>query len=135
MSLKRISTFLNAAGLVLDALGLFLPWAEWNWAPGGFAGPGPYPKRGVDMPLGVLALVLWLVAIVSWVLFMVKGQKLLLGFVMAGGIVTMICSLASMTNPGAFLSSSLVWTASYGEYVSFAGGILILAGATFSSLT
>jgi hypothetical protein len=131
MSPKRILTFPNAAGIVLDVLGLFLPWAEWSWAPGVFAGSNY--MLGIDIPLGVLALVGWLVATVSWVLFMITGQKLLLGFVMAGGIVTMICSLASLVNPGALLSPSQVYTASYGEYVSFIGGTLILVGATLSS--
>jgi hypothetical protein len=132
MSPKRILTSLNAAGIVLNVLGLFLPWAEWSWAPGVFAGSN-YVVRGIDMPLGVFALVGWLVATVSWVVFMITNQKLLLGFVMAGGIVTMVCSLASLVNPGALLSSSQVYTASYGEYVSFTGGTLILVGATFSS--
>lgn len=131
MSPKRVWTFLNALGIVLVVLGLFLPWVYLSWAPGVFA-ESNY-MLGIDIPLGVFALVGWIVATVSWVLFMITGQKLSLGFVMAGGIVTMICSFASIVNPGALQSSAWVYTASYGEYVSFAGGTLILVGATFSS--
>jgi len=128
---KRVFTFLNGAGIVLGITGLFLPWIEWSLAPLGFAGSNY--AFGIDVPLGVLAFVGWLVATVSWVLFMIKAQKLSLGFVIAGGIITMICSLTSIVNPGAFLSSGeLVYTAVYGAYISLVGGTLILVGATFS---
>jgi hypothetical protein len=128
MSQKMALTFLIALGIVLDVVGLSLPWVEGSWAPGVYLLPSYL--LGIDVPLGVFAFVGWLVATVSWMLFMIKGQKLSLGFVMAGGIVTMICSLVSIVNPGAFLSSSQVYTASYGEYVCFSGGTLILVGAT-----
>jgi len=128
---KRIFTFLNAAGIVLGILGLFLPWAEWSWVPGVYAGSNYL--LGINIPFGIFTFWVWLVATISWVLFMITGQKLLLGFIMAGGIVAMICSLASLANPGALLAISRIYTASYGEYVSFTGGILILVSAAFGS--
>jgi hypothetical protein len=109
MSPKRFSTFLNISGIILDVLGLLLPWAEWSWVPGVYAES--------NYVLGI------------------KNQRLSLGFLMASGIVTMIFSFASVIDPYPLHSSSRIYTASYGAYVSFAGGALILIGAAFSSWT
>jgi hypothetical protein len=117
--------------MVLVVLGLFLPWVEWTWASGVF-GDSNY-ILGIDVPLGAFALVGWLVVTASWVLFMIIGRKLSPAFVIAGGIETMICSFASIVNPGTFLPTSQVFTAAYGAYVSLTGGTMIMISATFSS--
>jgi hypothetical protein len=69
------------------------------------------------------------------VLFMISADKDLLGFLILGGIVTILCSLSSIASPG----EALLWlwadfTNVYGAYVSLAGGTLILVGVTYHDI-
>jgi hypothetical protein len=143
MSLKGIPIFLDVAGLVLSALGLFLPWGELlNLWP-----PTPFPIESnyvlgiaraiiwlIALPVGLFTFGGWLIAMFSW-LPMVRGQEPSLTFVMSGAIMIMIGTYAWIAFPGALLfpfppiPSSHYWVL-YGPYVSFTGGALILIGAT-----
>ncbi|MCJ7719687.1 hypothetical protein MUO69_07145 [Candidatus Bathyarchaeota archaeon] len=134
MSAKRFSIiFLIVGGLVLGVLGLFLPWAEWSWIRGYMEWS---PVLGINIPLGVLSFVGWLIAVLSLVLFKVRKQELLLVLPMVGGIIIMICAFAGIVNPGTLfgmrLSGGFVYRASYGVYVSLIGGALTFAGAALA---
>jgi hypothetical protein len=134
MFLRRFLTFLNALGIVLVIFGLRLPWVNGVPAIGIFLYVPSY-MVGMDTILGEYVFIGWLVATVSWGLFMITGEKLLLGFIMADGIATMILCLAALAYPTQFSGmQGPLFTASYGEYVSLAGGALILVGAILSSL-
>jgi hypothetical protein len=123
--MKRISIILSAGGLVLDLLGLFLPWAEWSWTQGYVEWS---PMRGISIPfMNMLSLSGWLIAVLSLVIFKVTKQKFLLVLTMVGGIMIMACSFAGIVKPGTFFGlplSSLVHRVSYGVYVSLVGGAL-----------
>jgi hypothetical protein len=134
MHTKRISIILSAGGLVLDLLGLFLPWAEWSWIWGYVEWS---PMLGINIPfMSMLSLSGWLIAALSLVIFKVTKQKFLLVLAMVGGIMIMIYAFAWIEDPGtifgAFLSSGHVYKASYGVYVSLVGGALTFAGATLA---
>jgi hypothetical protein len=144
-SLRAFSFLLTTAGIVLDVLGLFLPWGDWSWT------PGVLTLLGIDISEGPLALFWWFIGTVSWVRFVVKGQKQvlkpskrfslrsilfgkgLLTWVRLGGLAAVVSAFAWIASPGISQPSVGVYTVSYGAYVSLAGGTLILLGAALSS--
>ncbi|MCJ7767906.1 hypothetical protein MUP79_05910, partial [Candidatus Bathyarchaeota archaeon] len=133
MSAKWVSVLLSVGGLVLDVLGLFLPWAELSKPLGRFG--GLMHVLGINAPFGVnvLSVIGVLVAVLSWTLFIVRKHRPLLALAAGGGIWIMTCAFAWIVDPGtlfgAFRSSEVFYGVSYGVYVSLAGGALSFAGA------
>lgn len=135
MSTKWVSVFLSVGGLILNVLGLFLPWAEWSVKPGAVGGPGSV--LGVSTYVGgFFSSIGVVVSVVSWVLAMARKPKSLLALAVGGGIWIMTCAWAWIVVPGTLFgvphTSWLIYTASYGAYVSLAGGVLAFVGAAMA---
>jgi hypothetical protein len=124
---KTISVFLNISGVILGFLGFFLPWGTWSWRPGVYAMSNL--MVGIGIPLGLIALLGWLIATCSSMFMQVKGQSRSRGFAVVGGILTTIGALVWTAAPGTLMCSSKIYSPSYGAYISLVGGILIVAGA------
>ncbi len=131
---KRISILINVIGLILGALGLFLPWGEQCLKP--WIMTESNCMLGIELALGQLTFAGWIVTVLFQILFTVRNQKYLLIFVMGGGIVITICSSVWIVNPGTLAPSGpYLYKALYGAYTSLISGILILAGTISGSYT
>jgi hypothetical protein len=130
LSPKRIFTLLILAGIVLDIVGLFLPWIAGS--PVEQYGISVGDMLGINIFFGWAALFWCVFAAVFGVLFMIKPDKYLLSFIVICGILTTLCSLASIESPNTLWGgvSAFDYSTAYGVYVSLAGGILVLIGAT-----
>jgi hypothetical protein len=135
MFAKWVSVFLSVGGLILNVLGLFLPWAEASLKP--YLIREGSPILGIDTHVGgFFSSIGVVVAVVSWVLVMARKPKPLLALAVGGGIWIMTCAWAWIVSPGtlfgATLASWAVYTTSYGAYVSLAGGALAFVGAAMA---
>lgn len=128
-----ISTLASFIGLVLNLGGLFLPWGERKWILGIM---GSDYFTGVKLTLGQIALVGCIVTAVSLSYHILRNQRYSLIFALLGELVTLICSLTWIINPGALIFSGwpVYYEALYGAYVTFIGSILVSANATFNLL-
>jgi hypothetical protein len=135
MFAKWLSVFLSVGGLILNVLGLFLPWAEASLKPWMIREGSPI--LGIDTHVGgFFSSIGVAVAVVSWVLVMARKPKPLLTLAAGGGVWIMTCAWAWIVSPGTLFGASLTsyaaYTASYGVYVSFTGGALAFVGATMA---
>lgn len=130
---KKISILVSVTGFVLSVSGLFLPWGEREWPPGVMARPNYL--LGIELTLGQFALIGCVVTAVSLLLFRIRNQKYSIAFALLGGLITMLCSLAWILNPGALaLSGWPPYRVLYGAYVSLIGSILTLLNTIFNFL-
>jgi len=129
MDRVRILVIINLVGSALSIGGLFLPWGTQEWPPGTMSASA-YPL-GIELPLGKLALAGCIVAVYFLLIDIRRRSRYSRALTLLGSLAAALCALIWIVYPGAlYVSGWPPFKALYGTYVSFAGALVALIGAS-----